>query len=226
MIEKYFLTGARFKWQCPAIDESGSKDGSIVNSPNVIANPMTYDGQDGGLYNAGNPHTTSVGLTMRMMIPYNWLVYKPGHTTRRLLMAGDVLTGPMTGCPIIEWTERGQRWVGHIGTTESAAINSRVKNTFGIAMPTQARGFNPDAAWQPNDIADLQRQIHPDMRPRARKVALVTSSSVFYSILMFEFLQTVLPNGQKMASRDYWCVGGIKRVPPMNAMELRRWLLS
>jgi hypothetical protein len=178
---------------------------------------MIYDGLDGGLKDTRNPHTSTVGLTMRMSIPYNWLVYKLGHTTKRLLIAGDVLTGPMSGCPIVEWTQQGQRWVGHVGTVEdNPGTNKRVKENFGIAMPTQARGFYPAAAWTPNDIAAQQIQLDAKSQPRARIMALVTSSCEFFSILMFEFLAS---------TRNEWCVGGIKRIPPMNAVQLRTSLL-
>ncbi len=218
MIEKYFMTGVRLKWACPGADASGSKDGSIVNSPPVNASPMIYDGLDGGLKDMGNPHTSTVGLTMRMSIPYAWLAYKLGHTAKRLLMAGDVLTGPMSGCAIAEWTERGQRWVGHVGTvTDAAAINKKVKENFGIAMPTQARGFYPAAAWPPKDVAPLMMQLDMKRGPRDRIIALVTTSCEFYAILMFEFLA---------GTRNEWCVGGIKRIPPMNATQLRSSLLS
>ena len=215
MIERYFLAGVRLKWACPAADASGTKDGSIINDPRRNAAPMIYDGLDGELYEGG-PHASTVGLSMGKNIPYSWLTYCHGHTTQRLLSAGDILTGPMSGCLIAEWTDQGMRWAGHVGTVESsAAINSKVKQNFGMAMPTQARGFYPDRAWSATEIASKAGKFKT--LPRMNIMALVTSSSQFFSVLMFK-LQGGAPNE--------WCVGGIKRVPPKNAVELRRDLLT
>ena len=215
MIEKYFIPGVRFIWACPGADESGTKDGSIINSPQIVASPMTYDGLDGELF-LGGPNPRSVGLIKGKKITYNWLAYKTGHTTRRLLVGGDVLTGPMSGCLIAEWTDNGLRYVGHVGTVVgNARINRRVKQTIGIALPTQARGFYPHTAWPPNAIQPLISKF--SRLPRFKIMALVTSSVGFYSILMFELLSE---------GPNQWCVGGIKRVAPMNVVEFRRDLLD
>jgi len=206
MIEKYFIRGARFKWNCPSAVTTGSKDGSIINSPPMPAASLVYDGMDGELQ--GAVHPASVGLTMGKSIPYQWLVYSHGHTTRRMLSAGDVLTGPMSGCLISEWSEKGMRWVGHVGTVESsAAINKKVKSNFGMALPTQARGFYPDKAWSVAEISSMQQKFK--VYPQMQIMALVTANGKFYSIVMFKI------------SAAEWCVGGIKAVQPLSAVQMR-----
>jgi hypothetical protein len=214
MIEKYFLQGVRLKWNCPVAYTMGSKDGSIINDPVQSNAPMTYDGLDAGL-GTGLPHVSTLGLRMNMPINYAWLTYAHGHTARRMLSAGDVLTGPMSGCCIAEWTDRGMRWAGHVGTiVGDAATNKKVKNNIGIALPTQARGFYPDKAWGAGDIpALLQKAQKASKFARPTVFALVTTSGKFFSILMFHL------------GGDEWSVGGCKSVPPINAAQLRSTLL-
>ena len=204
MIEKYFMLGVRLKWPPPAQDASGTKDGSIIDNPHRAQAPMVYDGLDGQLYDLSAPHVSTVGLTMRMNIPYNWLVYSHGHTTR-LSAPGDALTGPMSGCIIAVWKEKGRRYVGHVGTVESSdIINQKVKTTFGRAMPQDTIGFNPADAWNFGEISLLMSKIKPV--PSAKIMALVTATNQFYSILMFKL----------SGSQNEWCVGGCKKVAALN----------
>ena len=104
MIERYFLLGVRFKWTKPPEQHSGKMIGSIIDHLQRLASPMVYDGMDGQLYNLAAPHVSTVGLSMRMNIPYGWLAYSPGYTTK-LCTGGDILTGFMSGCLITVWTD-------------------------------------------------------------------------------------------------------------------------
>lgn len=203
------MLGVRLKWTPPTQDASGTKDGSIIDNPHRAQTPMVYDGLDGQLYNLSAPHVSTVGLTMRMNIPYSWLVYSHGHTTK-LSVPGDVLTGPMSGCIIAVWKENGRRYVGHVGTVESSdVINQKVKATFGWAMLQDTIGFNPAAAWNPGEISQLMSKITPG--PSVQIMALVTASNQFYSILMFKL----------SGGRNEWCVGGCKNVAPMNYQAIK-----
>ncbi|MCX6252071.1 MAG: hypothetical protein NTX61_15145 [Bacteroidetes bacterium] len=215
MIERYFCKGIRVKWNCPKAYVGGAMDGSIINDPVQVRAPMLYDGIDPAL-GLTLPHVSTMGLNIGMPINFAWLNYVHGHTSRRLLSAGDVLTGPMSGCLIAEWTDRGMRWVGHVGTVVgSDAINKKVKQQIGIALPTQARGFYPDKEWGGADIPPLQSQIQSfDKFARFEIFALVTTTCDFYSILMFHL------------GGDKWCVGGCKKVAAKNALELRGTLLA
>ena len=215
MIEKFFQ-GIRLQWQCPQAHTMGTKDGSIIDDPIKKDDPpMIYDGIDAEL-GLGLPHVSSIGLSMGMQLKYAWLSYVHGHTSRRLLSAGDLFTGPMSGCLIVEWTDRGMRWVGHVGTVEeNVALNTMVKKQIGIALPTQARGFYPDKEWGVSDIPPLLQKAQK-VSKFARPVifALVTTSGSFYSILMFHL------GGKE------WVIGGCKVVQPTNAALLRMDLLA
>ena len=206
--------GARLKWACPAADPGIRKDGLLIDNP-PRTSPMVYDGLDGELYSFGAAHASTAGLTKGMAIPHTWLVYAYGHTTRCVLAGSDVLTGFMSGCVIAQWSERGTRYVGHVGTVESdVRVNTAVKRGFVDAMRglTQTRGFNPAGAWQYDEIAALMRKFKSGATPRI--VALVTTGGDFYSILLFQLQQ---------APNEY-CVGGIKSVVPLNHDALCAYL--
>lgn len=215
MIEKYFQQGIRFKWNCPKAHTTGKKDGSIVNDPVRASAPLKYDGIDAAL-GVTLPHSSTLGLSPGKTVNYSWLSYMHGHTSRRLLSGGDVLTGPMSGCLIATWSDRGMRWVGHVGTVvESGSINKKVKQQIGTALPTQAAGFYPDKAWGAGDIPPLLQKAQSVSKfARPDVFALVTTSGTFFSILMFHL------------GGDEWCVGGCKRVQPKNAAALRHKLLA
>lgn len=205
MIERYFLKGVRLRWTFPGDHSTGSKDGSITPNPSRPAGPMIYDGLDGDLVDYSLPNVSTLGLRKGMVIPYNWLVYSIGHTSKLMLAAGDILTGYMSGCLITQWLENGYRYVGHIGTVDSSVeISSRVKKAFSAFMPPDTTGFNPAAAWDPNEILPMQRKFKTAAETKV--LALVTTSGQFYSLLMFKL----------GGAPDQWCVGGLRRVPPMN----------
>src|SRR5215208_5050914 len=148
MIEKYFITGLRLKWAFPGADAGSPKDGTVVMNPNRAAGPMVYDGMDGELYDVMAPHVSTLGLSKGKAIPYSWLTYVLGRTSKKMLSGGDILTGFMSGCLIAAWTENGIRYVGHVGTVEeNEQANQRVKQTFAAYMPRDTTGFFPLSAW-------------------------------------------------------------------------------
>jgi len=213
MIEKYFIPGVRLKWVKPRDFTGGAMDGSLVDCPAGQETPMIYDGMDGELQGFSPVNVTALGFRMNMPISYSWLSYAPGRTARRMRVAGDMLTGYMSGCLITDWSENGMRYVGHIGTIDgNAVVNARVKSAFAGAMPSQTRGFNPAGAWTRGEITPLMLKFKGGAQERI--FALVTSSGDYYAILMF--LLVGKPNE--------WCVGGIKKVPPMNRAALHAHL--
>lgn len=209
MIEKYLLKGIRLKWQAPSAHTLGSKDGSVIEDPVKSEAPMVYDGVDAAL-GLGLPHVSTLGLTMNMNIQHQWLTYSHGHTTKRALGAGDVLTGPMSGCLIAQWTEMG-RWVGHVGTVEAnPMLNQKVKQGMALTLPDQASGFYPDKSWDPTEIMPLLQSAQTVSKfARPTIFALITSTGQFYSVLMFHM------------GGNEWCVGGCKKANATSAMELK-----
>lgn len=211
MIEQYFKLGIRFKWNIPLSDTSGIKDGSIIDNPQRPPSHMFYDGLDGNLFSPVLQNVNAMGLTMRKSIPHSWLVYSAGHTTK-MSATNDVLTGPMSGCIITVWKEKGKRYVGHVGTVDDGGvgvtINQKVKAKFADDMPQNTIGFNPALAWNPGEIMPLLRRVKQGAAIHI--TGLVTSNDQFYSILLFRL------NGV-----NEWCVGGCKKVAPMDYQAIK-----
>jgi hypothetical protein len=203
MIERYFVKGARFNWAAPSAISTQPKDGAIVDSPQVTA-PMFYVGLDDQVVDHSLPNVSTLGLRKDMGIPYTWLNYIHGRTAK-VAATGDVLTGFMSGCWIATWTDTTGRWVGHLGTIESAAKteppNSTVKNTFAQAMPANVIAYNPARAFDPAEIVPLLTAMRGT--PSAQVLSLVTSANHFYSILLLE----------RMNERGVWICAGKKLMP-------------
>jgi hypothetical protein len=211
MIEKYFVKGARFKWNAPGAVANQVRDGSIVVNPPSPPGTMTYVGLDGEIVDWGMPNVTTLGFQMNMTISHSWLSYVLGRTAK-ISTNNDVLTGFMSGCLITTWTDGTGRWVGHVGTVESAGKdqppNSDVKLTFSQAMPANTRGFNPAAAWGPEDLMPLVQASKTPIS--AKVVALVTGSGQFYAVAMLN----------RMNEPGVWVCGGKKAVAGMDVHGL------
>jgi hypothetical protein len=128
MIEKYFRDGIRFKWNAPAALHQ-PMDGSVVDNTGTTS-PMIYDGLESQLI---DPHlrifnVSTIGLTMRMHIQHVWLDYSLGRTSKCPIGPYDILTGFMSGCFIVRWTDRGVRYVGHVGTIDKAQPTATLVN--------------------------------------------------------------------------------------------------
>lgn len=220
MIEQYFLKGVRYIW-CGAYDAPGAAmDGTVVANPTPQNRTMFYDGLDGELTNTALGNGNGFGLRKGMGLPHEWLSYSVGRTTKRTLPR-DVLTGYMSGCPIATWTENGQRYVGHVGTSDSnPGVNTLVRKTFADYMPNDTLAFNPAGAWGPGEIATLMVQFK-NVYANPKFLALVTTAGTFYSILMFNLGVKSPKNPVLMGA---WCVGGVKLVAPMGYQAVKRWL--
>lgn len=212
MIEKYLKLGVRYRWTKPP-NVDGPRDGSIVNSIRSTA-PLTYI----GLGEVVDPalmtiHVSQIGLQINVPIQHQWLDYTPGRTARVPIGPYDVLTGFMSGCIIIRWTERGVTYVGHVGTVESdAAVNRSVKRAFASAMPPDTTGFNPAAAWDLNELSQITQKFKIPKVPVI--CALVTTLGKFYSVVMF------------IDGPDEWYCGGSKQVRPISHDALKIFMNS
>jgi hypothetical protein len=175
---------------------------------------MVYTGIDGRIKKttAQMLADSRVGLRVGARIPYTWLAYAPGRTTR-LSANGDVLTGPMSGCIIPVWSEKGRRYVGHVGTAEVKKQNDRVKAIFATQMLQNTIGFNPGSGvWDATQIGGIVAKFKG--WSKWIQVALVTDINQCFSILMVQVKQP-----------DLWCCGGIRPVTEMDYEDLRKKFL-
>ena len=211
MIENYFFRGMRISWN-PHGEGQQQGDGIVEASPTLPARPMTYQGVDmdlcTGQAESRRKQAFASGLRLGFQINSVWLLYKPGRTTTVPLGGTDVMTGFMSGCPIVTMTT-GLRLVAHVGTVANAPdTNQKVKQTFRGIMPNNARGFNPSGAWSMNDRANRMQQIKSPSIPQV--VALVTTGGNFYSLLIGKY-----PN-----QKDAYVIGGFVPVPPWSHAQL------
>jgi hypothetical protein len=96
---------------------------------------------------------------------FQWLAWIPGAISAVQLAWGDVLTGPMSGCWVVVFKQKGIEYVGHIGTSDVAAQTEAAKTAwrgFTSSNPQAPfpTGFNPLRAWtgpnpklEPGDLA-------------------------------------------------------------------------
>jgi hypothetical protein len=198
MIENLLVAGARIRWTKPHT-VAQAQDGTIVASVNG-SNPMIYLGSTqtqprGGLFRRA-PQVHQV--PPNTPVPHTWLDYIPGRTAY-VGQGTDVLTGFMSGCLIARGTYNGAMCVFHMGTVENPAVTQSVKTGFRTALPGNATGFYPAAAWSVDERAATGRAT--DI------IALVTSDGSFYSILLCH-------------GTNEYIVGGIKKVNPLNRGQL------
>lgn len=227
MISKFFVKGTTFNWNPPAqvIPPPAQQDGAITASSIAAPPAMTYAGLDVALpYGEGvgplralwvKTHSpVSLGLTPAVNVPYTWLNYVHGRSAFIQAAGGDILTGFMSGCWIVTWTQGGARHVGHIGTVDSAPKtsppNTTVKQAFrarftgAMPMGTNLTGFNPAAPWGLNEIVQVCKEMDPtnfgQYTIKSKILALVTRNDHFYSMLMIE------------RPGNVWVCGGQKRI--------------
>jgi hypothetical protein len=172
---------------------------------------MTFDAADFRLVTTID-HMAWVGFARNAVVPHSWLCYVLGRTAYVPLNT-DVLTGDMSGCLIVRWTEGGQQRLAHVGTVESAPKNrppnTTVKTTFlnrlaglSAAEQLQVSGYNPAGAWDPSEIRPLQDKFKLG---NSKIFSLTTATGQFYSILLIRASNE--PN--------VWVSGGCKKVSGM-----------
>lgn len=201
MIDRLFVKGARYEWTPPSPITTQPMDGAIVVNPPAAPGLMTYVGLDGEIVDWGLPHVSTLGLSMNMPIQYQWLSYIHGRTAK-LNTTSDVLTGFMSGCWIATWTDATGRWVGHIGTVESAGKNdppnTTVKRQFASHMPNNVQAYNPADAWAFPEVMMIANASK--VYPETKILSLVTGNGELFSILML----------RRMNEPSIWVCGGKK----------------
>lgn len=199
MIENQFKLGVMFEWSKPS-NVDGPRDGAIVNGE-ASSPQLKYVGL-GAVVDPAlmQYHVKMYGLEMNAPTQYQWLNYVPGRTARASMGKQDLLTGPMSGCIIAKWNDKGTNYIGHIGTVESdAKVNKDVKAKFTESVTTKGNtGFNPASSWDLNECLQLMQKVGISNRPDI--FALVTTSGQMYSIAMVKM-------DAKDGANRWYCLG-------------------
>lgn len=161
----------------------GTNDGDLVP---MVSTPLrleqsTKDPGLGGRYSA-----VSVGLDSKIHRNFQYLKYIKYRTTFTSFSGVDVLTGFMSGCRVVAYSDRGMRYVAHIGTAADAGKNTITKDAWKAFMRMPGvqylAGFNPWAAWS----ANLPIPQANDHFTGVKCVAIVTPSLDLYSVALFK----------------------------------------
>ena len=129
---------------------------------------------------------TGVGAVAKARRNFVWLEWLGGLVSEVQPNGVDVLTGPMSGCWIMEYMRAGVPYVGHVGTVMTAldplSVAARNSwNAFAAGIPLGARsGFNP--------FNDPWVGVVPGPQPgeAARKTfALVTAAGTFHTVITY-----------------------------------------
>jgi hypothetical protein len=128
-----------------------------------------------------------------------WLPWVPGRITEVPLGKADVLTGPMSGCWLVTYSNSsGKQCVGHIGTKDNAQDPDTIAvketwNSFAKANPGSVKGgFNPVRGLSPSSSI-------PAAKIRGAEsifiYGLVTTENNFYTMVTYR--QTSITTAQR-----------------------------
>lgn len=217
MLEDRLLKGICIKWRIPSPIIAPADGAFHVTRP--APTPLIYDGL-AGAREAMDPALlmrppSSFGLTKGRNLQYKWLDYRPGGTAQTPLGGSDILTGKMSGCPIVMWTDAaGVCQVGHLGTMDGQdAINNKVKATAKRELPINASGFSPANAWNLGEMTTAIGHASRNMPNLPggggfAVIALVTTTRKFFSIALYSY-----------GAQDH-VVLGCREIPPLNRGQL------
>ena len=140
---------------------------------------------------------------------FRFLHYIPGEVTCCKIQGADVLTGPMSGCPLTRFTWGGAVYAGHVGTDgDSPANTAQAKatwNNFANANQNiQMAGFNPYRGWPGAFPTAL-----PNVSEAVRIYGVITPTD-FYSVVCY----------QQTSDKDLFRIAGVKRIPNLPLPQL------
>jgi hypothetical protein len=146
---------------------------------------------------------------------YKWLPYHPGEITTTEL-DNDVLTGPMSGCPIAVYHIGGGTKVAHIGTTDVDAQSRDVKERW-RAFATDRRnqeilGFNPFRAL--GNVAIPASQTGEN--PAPEYWGLITVDKELFGLMVYA---PMYPPAARVPYRIVW----VQDVPSEIDAAVRNW---
>jgi len=183
----------------------------VVCPPLTIQESTRFAGPLGGHFGqkasavvpGANPNPGKIHRNLK------WLPYYEGDISATTQTC-DVLTGPMSGCPLVRYLHAGQIHVGHIGTVlGQVAVNAAVTglwNAFALANPGSVLGgFNPFGAGVPLPPAAIGQDSV------ARIWGLITTAGGFFSVQVY----------QQLNQANYYRVAAVHAVPSMTLAQLQ-----
>lgn len=130
---------------------------------------------------------------------FQWLSYSPGYLSYVSLNAYDVLTGPMSGCPIVLYKEGAHTYVGHVGTVvgyddENQSLYDAWYAKIKTPGVTFVSSFNPLRHSQPQNLTNQHHWADISLAPSI--FALVTKNThELYTIITFPVMDPQTKQG-------------------------------
>lgn len=130
---------------------------------------------------------------------FQWLTYSPGYISYVHLNEYDVLTGPMSGCPIVLYTEGPKIYVAHVGTAVGYADENKILfDQWSAKIKTPGvkfvASFNPLRHSQPQHLTKPPQWADVGLNPSV--FACVTKTThEFYTIVTFPIIDPQTKQG-------------------------------
>jgi hypothetical protein len=147
MFEQKLIVGRYIDLVLPPIAPHAYAQGAFV----PVAPIQLYLNESTGVFKKTSD--IAVGAGPKAHRNFAWLPWLPGGISETPLVGADVLTGPMSGCWLVTYTNgAGVAHAGHLGTdiadpVGTAAVNN-AWNGFATANAAQViGGFNPLRHW-------------------------------------------------------------------------------
>ncbi|MBT8071321.1 MAG: hypothetical protein KJN61_02080 [Gammaproteobacteria bacterium] len=167
---------------------AGTNDGDFVE---MTSKPLRLEQSTRNPGLGGRYSGVSEGVATKIHRNFQYLRYIVYRTTYMNMSGVDVLTGFMQGCRVVVYSDRGRKFIAHIGTGSDAARSTSTKNTWNAfaRMPgvQLLAGFNPWAQWN-NNLPQAQPGDH---FTGVKCIALVTPSLDLYSVALFKHEQNM-----------------------------------
>ena len=155
MISKRFAVGKTLTLPAAAFTPPAHpKNGSMRQQ---VAVQLTIAPSTGGGLCGGGPKVNAVNVAESAIADRaaQWLYYMPGDISFVPIGGVDVLTGKMSGCPLVIFRHEGVVMAGHIGTEEERPVQNAAVlgawNAWATAHPADViAGFYPAGFWNAN----------------------------------------------------------------------------
>ena len=208
MISKRFAVGRQLVLPMHLLNTPPNLPGANFNQPAAVQ--LTFARSTGGGWTGLGQKTNVVSAGVSLVADRNtqWLYYMPGDISHIPFNGVDVLTGKMSGCPLVVFRLAGVVHAGHIGTRDGDAVgNAAVLATWNNWATANAgdviAGYYPAAAWPTMPRGNLGHGWGI--------LGLMTAGHHhFYSIVIYA---TGQPNE--------WRVAGLRKRPTLTVAQLQ-----
>ena len=219
MFQEKLVANRFINLNLPAVANIPHVDGALVPTPQMLLT-IEESTTSGSRFKGTHKRESNIVVgqhAAKARRNFQWLPWLPGGLTHVVVGGVDVLTGPMSGCDLVLFTEAGAMHAGHLGTNFGApAANNALKTTWNnlaINHPGRIIGrFNPLRDWHgPYPTA------RPGKESNGQKIfGLLTTTAEFF--IVFTYSQDSNPTQLRIAEVQQ--VAGANPATALLALEV------